>query len=309
MDANFYNLTQQTQGAIFGAIFAQMQKEVITPPQPHPLMQVQRGYAEAPAWFMIQAAEFDPEPLTVAKLRVRDTYASVRYVQAIMDMMVAVKWFDRTPHDEYVLTEAGRELMLQTTARAVVPLTKLNDQLQTDVVRLAELLGKIIDLWLADHTRSSWCLAHSRNRAPADSAPPLVKISQYCSDFNAYRDDAHMAGWGGRFANGIAGITYESFTFIDDGKANSAETLFEQLAYRGYATPDFAQSIAELQELGWLDGDNKVTELGRSIRAGVERATDDYFYAVWSQLGVGEADDLERLLGELGSECGEIAKQ
>ena len=43
-----------------------------SPDEPPPaLLQLRAGRAESPGWFLIQAAEFDPEPLTVENLRAR----------------------------------------------------------------------------------------------------------------------------------------------------------------------------------------------------------------------------------------------
>ncbi len=84
LDAEFYDLTQDIGGAIFGAMLA-AQAPAVAPPVPPPLLQVRRGLAEAPAWYLIQAVEFDPAPLTVAGLRVRDIYASERIVAALLE--------------------------------------------------------------------------------------------------------------------------------------------------------------------------------------------------------------------------------
>src|SRR5258706_12922667 len=91
LDAEFYDLTQDIGGAIFGAMLA-AQAPAVAPPVPPPLLQVRRGLAEAPAWYLIQAVEFDPAPLTVAGLRVRDIYASERIVAALLELMASEKW-------------------------------------------------------------------------------------------------------------------------------------------------------------------------------------------------------------------------
>lgn len=76
LNKDTYNLTQTLQGAIFQGAFNTYQASLSedaknNQPPPHPLMQIRRGYAESPAWMMIQAKEFDPEPLTVEKLMIR----------------------------------------------------------------------------------------------------------------------------------------------------------------------------------------------------------------------------------------------
>ncbi len=69
-DANLYNLTQSLSGA-FGVGMSVVRAQEQPDPMPD-LYRLRAGYAESPGWFMVQALEFDPQPLTVADLRVRD---------------------------------------------------------------------------------------------------------------------------------------------------------------------------------------------------------------------------------------------
>ncbi len=304
---DFYNLSQTLQGSIYGALFRLRQKSGDQPAPPSPLLQVQGGYAESPAWYLVQAMEFDPEPLTVANVRVRDIYASERIVAAILDLLTAAGMLDRTLDGAYYLTESGREMAESLFARSAEPLSNLNAQLTTDVDRLAALLGRIVESWLRDGDRDSWSLAHSRNRAPAADAAALRRINQFCADFNAYRDDAHMAAWR---KHGLEGIVWETFDFVLNGQANSAESLFQSLAYRGYATAEFANFLTDLTQRGWIeaaDAGYQATELGRSVRESAETATDYYFYAVWSQLPSAEIDALWSLMNQLNDELQAIA--
>ncbi len=64
-DEALYNLMMEAQAAIFAAASAGTAStgEASAPP---PLLQINAGWAESPGWFLVQAAEFDPEPLTVA---------------------------------------------------------------------------------------------------------------------------------------------------------------------------------------------------------------------------------------------------
>src|SRR4029453_8624938 len=52
LNAAFYDLTQEAAGSIFGAMRAAQQRAGEQPEPPPPLLQVQRGYAESPAWFL-----------------------------------------------------------------------------------------------------------------------------------------------------------------------------------------------------------------------------------------------------------------
>src|SRR5215213_3454390 len=105
LDATFYNLLMEA----FDAIYSAGSARIPTPGEPEPaILQLRAGLAESPGWFLIQAAEFDPEPLTVTNLRVRDIYASERIVQALLDLMASEGWLDRSAQDAYALTAKGR---------------------------------------------------------------------------------------------------------------------------------------------------------------------------------------------------------
>src|SRR5262245_38947063 len=97
LNADFYDLMMATFNALFGAIAAVRTQTAASQDLPplNPLLQLRRGLAESPAWFLVQALEFDPEPLSVANLRVRDIYASEGIVQALLELMASENWFDR----------------------------------------------------------------------------------------------------------------------------------------------------------------------------------------------------------------------
>jgi len=250
---------------------------------------------------MVQAAEFDPDPLTVANLRVRDIYASATLVAALLELLASEKWLSRRGRS-YHLTKAGRQVIKTMQDRPEKYLTDLTPLPAASLLRLEHLLRRIIDGSLAAPTPpGAWCLAHSRNRAPADDRPPLVKIFHYLSDFNAFRDDAHMAAF---MPQEPEGYIWEAFTLIAGETANSATTLFDHLAYRGYAEEDFAHAIIRLASKGWLEpakslGTFQPTAAGNEIKGKVETLTDSYFYAPWSLLTTDELEELSDLLGQL----------
>lgn len=283
-DLDFYNRTQNLAGAMITAA-----RQRVTLPDPPLLIKFRRGYAEAPAWFMIQAAEFDPEPLTVEKLRVRDIYAAERYVQALMDIMASEKWFDRVD-DEYHLTDEGREVMKILLKRPEEFFIPLADDLPADeVAQLADLMGQIIESSLK--SEKAWCLRYSHRRA--NHKTPLLKIYSCIVDFNAFRDDSHMAAWQ---HHKLSGHTWEAFSFIHDGTAKSAAELFECLHYRGHTRQDYESALRELCERGWIENmDGTVTNLGKAVRAESENLTNANFYAAWAVLR--DEDILARWIG------------
>ncbi|MFK7805278.1 MAG: hypothetical protein AB8G95_26840 [Anaerolineae bacterium] len=300
-NAQTYNFLMGVMGAYFQAMGAIRGKETEPTPAPPPLLTIRGGYAESPAWYMVQAAEFDPKPLTVANLRVRDIYASETLAAALLEMLASEKWLSRRG-ESYYLTESGRQIIKTMQERPKKLLADLNPLPSNEMERLERLLRRIIDGSLAAPTPpGAWCLAHSRNRAPADNSLPLIKIFHYLSDFNAFRDDAHMAAF---MPYEPDGYIWEAFTLIVGQTADSATTLFDQLAYRGYAEEDFAQALTHLVSRGWLGPSKSVgtfqpTAAGTEIKNKVEALTDEYFYAPWLLLTADEQEELNNLLNKL----------
>jgi hypothetical protein len=128
-----------------------------------------------------------------------------------------------------------------------------------------------------------------------------VKLLQCFDDFNAFRDDAHMAAWQPLEPEGAA---WEAFALVCSGEATSAEEAFGKLARRGNSRHEYAAALENLARRGWLaagsaPGSYLVTEAGRTVRAHVERLTDTYFYAPWSQLTAAEIARVQKLLTQM----------
>lgn len=300
LNAEFYNLTQSLWGTLAQAMRTVRSQEDPAPNPPPALMLLRGGYAESPGWFMVQAAEFDPEPLTVSGLRVRDVYGAERLVRALLDLMVSERWLD-VQGDAYTLTKQGRDVVAQlqgrtaVLARATLPLTA------SELERLADLMGRVIDASLqSDNPPGTWCLAHSRNRAPAADASPAEQIFQYVADFNAFRDDAHMASWR---PYKMAGCGWEAFALVCSGQAKTAVSIHEQIAYRGHTLAEYAAELQQLHARGWLEqerpGSYFVTPAGQAVWEDAERLTDAYFYAPWKVLSREEVTDLKELMERL----------
>ena len=302
LDAQFYDLIQSLWGSFARAMAAVRLPEPT--PLPPPVLQIQPGQAESPAWFLIQAAEFDPEPLSVARLRVRDIYASERIVAALLEVMAAERWFDRRG-DDYHLRAEGRAVLDRIRANRSRRLSALPLPAEP-MTRLERALRDVIDRSLAaGDPPGTWSLAHSRRRAPADDAPPAEKLFQYVADINAFRDDCHMAAWRPR---GMAGYVWEAFGLVADGTGPTADALFQALPYRGYSVADYAAALDDVAARGWVAPSNdgwQATDAGRAVRAAAEERTDDAFYAPWAHLSAAEVlairDDIVTLNQQLTS--------
>ncbi|WP_374688035.1 hypothetical protein [Promineifilum sp.] len=296
LNAELYDLIQSLWGAFAGAMTTAAAAESAAPPPA--ILQLQAGQAESPAWFLIQAAEFDPEPLTVERLRVRDIYASERIVAALLEVMAAEKWFDRRG-DEYFLRFEGRaalDRIRANRARRLAALRLPAEPLTRLERRLRDLLDRSL---LSGDPPGTWSLTHSRRRAPADDASAAECLFQYVADFNAFRDDCHMASWRGL---GVEGYVWEAFSLVAGG-APTADALFEALPYRGYSATDYAAALEELRARGWISQSEsgwQLTDDGRAVRATVEAQTDAYFYAPWAHLSPAGVLAVRDDIGALG---------
>jgi Mn-dependent DtxR family transcriptional regulator len=266
-------------------------------------MQLRRGFAESPAWMMVQAWEFHPEPLSVARFRVRALYASERIAAALLELLATEGWLDYQGHGEYTLTPSGLQVTQRMQERTVEWLAGLDGHL-TDLAGLAQLWERIIASCMATEAGGPWCLRYSRRRAPAEAAAAAVKLNQYCADFNAFRDDTHMMSYR---PYGIAGYTWETFWYVWQGQANTVAAIHQALLHRGFSRQEYGESVAELQERGWVaaadDGTLVVTHEGRTLRTTAEQQTNQRFYAPFTCLNRAEWDDcldrMERLQAEL----------
>lgn len=294
-NAALYDLFMDAAGAIYTALAG------AAPPKPAPvLLQLRAGLAESPGWFLVQASEFAPEPLTAELLRVRDIYASERIVAALLELMAGEGWLERNAAGHYALAEPGRELLATRRASRAAALAETTLLPPAELARLRALLEKLIDASLSSPSPpGTWCLAHSRRRAPAPEAPPLMHLLQFFDDINAFRDDAHMAAWQ-HF--GLAGYAWEAFALLCGGAAHTAAQVFEQLQHRGYSRAEYGAALNQLAERGWLEhtGDSyQPTETGRAAHSSAERLTDLYFYRPWEVLSSSEENELHALLCRL----------
>jgi hypothetical protein len=207
-------------------------------------------------------------------------------VAALLTIMASEQWFDRRG-DDYHLRAEGRAVLDRIHVNRYRWLGALD--LPEAGYRLERRFRDLLNLSLAaGDPPGVWCLAHSRNRAPDEDSSIAPKLFQYVADFNAFRDDCHMASWR---PLSIEGYAWEAFGLASDGACPTAGALFDALAHRGYSVADYAAALDDLAGRGWVrpnGGDYTVTDSGRAVRAEVERLTDAYFYAPWSALSPAE---------------------
>jgi hypothetical protein len=139
--------------------------------------------------------------------------------------------------------------------------------------------------------------------------PALETIFQYLSDFNAYRDDSHMAAFQ---SHQIEAYAWEAFSLVWSGAANTAENVYDQLVHRGYSRTEYVGALKQLTQRDWVEtsGDfqYRVTEVGNTVREAAEHLTDEYFYAPWKVLNVDEAQEIKMRLITLEDKLNAISE-
>jgi hypothetical protein len=307
-NADLYNLTQQLQGTMYQAgqkhyLASLSEDERDNQPQRPPLMNIRGGSAESIGWMMVQLLEFDPEPLTVEKFRVRAIYSAPRLSQALLELIASEKWTDRKG-EEYSLTDAGRAVITNLVNTRNVMFANFEPIPTDDLSKLVEFSQRIIKASLkSGDEKATWCLRHSQNRKPDDIVSAISKLIHVASDFNAFRDDAHMAAFKEQNADAI---TWEAFSFIRDGNATTADELYDQLAYRGWTINEWQDALDVIKNIGWTKGNlsgYQVTEMGEFVSHAVEKKTDDLFYAPWNTLSNEEQVEYIHLLNTLNDTC------
>lgn len=307
-NADLYNLTQQIQGTIYQAgqqqyLASLTDVERDNQPSRPPLLSIRGGYAEGIGWMMVQLHEFDPEPLTVEKFRVRAVYSAPRLSQALLELIASEKWANRVG-DEYTLTDEGREVITQLMNQRTTMFANFAPIPADELSKLVDYSHRIFAAALdSDDEQMTWCLRYSQRRKPDDSASATAKLIHAGSDFNAWRDDSHMAAYG---EQGIDGMTWEAFSYVGAGKAQTAADLFDQLAYRGWTVGEWQTALNCLADRGWIIEDEssyQSTEQGKTIRQAVEAKTDDLFYAPWTVLSQDEQVEYIYRMNKLNDMC------
>jgi hypothetical protein len=254
---------------------------------------------------MAQVQEFYPEPLTVEKFRKRAVYSAPGLAYGLLELLASEKWLDRQA-DGYHLTQAGQDHLQTVRSRGRTIFNSYQSQMQPQIERLTEMVRRIIEASMqADDPPGTWSLAYSRRRAPGDDAAVVHQLIHYFSDFNALRDDCHMAAYR---PYGVEGHVWEALGQVAQREANTPDSLFDNLAYRGFAVMDWEAALGDLEARGWIDrqaGVAQMTPTGQETRQAVETATDQYFYAPWRQaLSEGEIEETVSLMREIHDEVG-----
>jgi hypothetical protein len=254
-------------------------------------------YGEWYGWLMA-AHIFEPLPVSVPRLRVRAVFTSpARLSQCLATGERLGLLSPAGTPGEFWLTEHGHaavKRLIETAYHAMLPLEPLPE---ADLARLVELLyGLVMASLAAPEPPGKTCLRVARRYDPGTAAPLTVRLDQYLSDLDAYRDDARLAVWPGL---GVSGQAWDAFTLLWRAGAASLDQVAARLARRGYTRDEYAAALQELADRGWVaerDGQFALTPAGATALVETEEATDRCFYAPWAVLSDADVLELGRLL-------------
>lgn len=259
------------------------------------------------AFGLLQAAAYDPDPVSSAAIRRRFPYSA----PAVWDKPLA-KLAERgllagDGDGDYYLTDNGRSALTRFLDTFRNHLTTVETGL--DLERLAALLGRVVNASLRSlDPPGAAALTFSHKLMPAEDAVALSKIDQLLDDLNAFRDDAHLAAFA---PHNIKGHGWELFTFLWRGDVTNAAEMAEKAAFRGYDEAAYAAALDDLIVRGWVaadDGKFVLTTAGQEIREAAEVQTDRYFFLPWHALTLAETDELRTLLTGLLEEMTALAE-
>jgi hypothetical protein len=256
---------------------------------------------EHPAWtLLLPALTFEPQSISAERLRVRGHYTSIHSYEARLLSLARQGMLKFVGRNDYRLTYRGRDTVQHLLSVAYTKMSALESLPTAELDRLAFVLYRLVEASLsAPEPPSKWSLALSRRIDPGEDAPVVVRVDQYLSDLNGYRDDAHLASWR---PYGVNGPAWEAFTLIWRDEARSLDELSQRLEWRGHSRAVYAEAIDQLTGRGWLEavnGQHRLTAEGQMTRQEAEDLTDRYFYRPWATLTEDECQDIERLLTQL----------
>ena len=246
-----------------------------------------------PEWYsLFPALTFDPETVTVERMRVRNPYTAPKILEDRLARLSGLGAL--TPSDGgYRLTKRGSQTIRRIIEAAHSSMAALTPMASADLQHLTELLQRLVESCLAaPEPPGKWCLSNSRAIDPGDDANVLVRLDQYVTDLAAWQ----------RYA--VSGPAWEAFTLVWRGEASTPEEVHSKLVRRGYSLSDYAEELSGVAEREWIveeSGTVRLTAQGQNSRQEAEETTDRYYYAPWAVLSEAETGELRTLLNRLSA--------
>ncbi len=249
---------------------------------------------------LLAAKTFEPDPVTVERLRVRAPYTSPKLYAEQLANAAAAGFLRPVEADSYILTVKADQAITASFQTISDCLARWSPLPAKQLARLAALLWKLVEASLAvPEPPVHWCLAHSRRLDPGSGAAHLVRIDQYLSDLGAYRDDAHLASWQGL---GVDGPAWDALTCLWHESPLSPDEIATKLKRRGWNRSEYESRLEALALKGWVDRTGnvcKISPAGSMVRQQAEDRTDDFFCRSWECLSKNGLEELEILLNRI----------
>ncbi len=288
-------------GEISGSIYK------LTRPVIDPLFAEMELAERGLVFMLLQAANFDPAPVSSKAIHRRYPYAVVSNWAEPLAKLAKKGLLAADGDGDYYLTDNGRSALTRFLDTFRNHLGAVETDLDLD--RLVTLLNRIVNACLnAPEPPGTVAITLSHKLMPAENASALAKIDQFLDDLNAFRDDAHLATFA---PHDISGHGWELFTYLWRGDAANAAEMAEKAGFRGHDEAAYTAVLDDLVTRGWVmaDGDHFVpTTAGKEIREAAEVRTDRYFHLPWTALSLAETEELRTLMTGLNEQLAQLAE-
>ena len=274
------------------------------------------GMGECDWYLLLPALTFDPETISAAKLLVRVPFYAPHIYENRLKKLTEFGYLKASapapdggayPRFEYNLTESGRMTIQWIIQAADVAMQAMHPLSLEDLEYLAGLLGRVVAAAEATpEPPGRWALKLSRRTDHASVAPVVVRIDQYLTDLNAYRDDCILEAWRKHPATrDPSPPAWEIFTQlwkasqVKPEPGYTLDVLAQIFERRGHARRVYSEALRSLSRLGWVHADKtnyRLTEPGFQARQDAEVRIDQLFYIPWKTLEPAELADLKELL-------------
>lgn len=255
---------------------------------------------------IIPAHLFEPDPISIARLRKKVPYNSPIYYEEPLRAVKEAGFLDEVPEGGYVLNQKGHEAFRSIMCAAYQQMEKLSPLPPAKLETLKFFLARLVQASiLSSEPTHKWSILHSRRLDPGRNASPIILIDQYLADLSAYRDDSHLASWS---SYAVSAHAWDVLGLLWQGKATSIGDVIEPIKPRRWTESETRQAVQELVLKGWVSKGEKLglTRAGREARENSERLTDRFFFSPWSILREVELEQFCELLTQLRKNLTEL---
>jgi DNA-binding MarR family transcriptional regulator len=262
---------------------------------------------QAPAhWnFILIALANEPHPLTINQLHAIYPYTSRQAIEDALQphldngFLKVAQDSDVGPHGEaadFRVTEKGQALVDGFFHAAHEALEGVSPLPRDEMIELRDLLRAIVENARSPLPKNESIFHAGRYSDPGPDAAPAAQIDQLVTDLYYFRDDAHIAAWR---LTGLDGPAWEALTVLWREQAQTLSEIAERLTNRGHTHDDYAASVKDLADRGWVivNGDEvQISSEGRQLREDAEKKTNENFFAPWHALDTSQIETLHTLL-------------